>query len=81
MFICKSGMKIPMTDYGVSRNSVIVGWAGARPFVCLAQSTDVHLAVFFCSKVCLFELTLNVPVNGYGNVGTLPPFYGTCTQN
>ena len=47
-------MKITMTDFGVSGNSVIVGWAGARPFVCLGQSTDAHLAVFFCSKVSLF---------------------------
>ena len=75
-------MKIPMTDFGVSGNSVIVGWAGARPLVCLAQSTDVHLAVFFCSKFSLFvELMLSVPVNSYGHVGTLPPFYGTYTQN
>ena len=27
----------------------------------------------------LFELILYVPVNGYGHVGMLPPFYGTLT--
>ena len=48
-------MKITiLTDFGMSGNSVIVGLVGARPFVCLGQSTDVHLAVFFCSKVSLF---------------------------
>ena len=32
--------------------------------------------------VCLFVCLLNVPVNSYfGHVGTLPPFYGTFTQN
>ena len=30
---------------------------------------------------CLFEFMLNVSVNSYGHVGTLPPFYGTFTQN
>ena len=29
----------------------------------------------------LFELMLYVPVNSYGYVGTLPPFYRTFTQN
>ena len=29
---------------------------------------------------CLFELMLNVPVNSYGNVGSLPPFNWTFTQ-
>ena len=29
---------------------------------------------------CLFVLMLNVPVNGNGHVGTLPPFHGTFTQ-
>ena len=53
MFICKSGMKIPIP--GVSGNIVYVGWAGARPFdVCLAQSSAVYMAVFFCSNVSLF---------------------------
>ena len=33
------------------------------------------------TTVCLFELMLNVPVKSYCHVGTLPPFYGTCTQN
>ena len=32
-------------------------------------------------KVCLFELILNVPVNNKCHVGTVPPFYGTFTQN
>ena len=31
--------------------------------------------------VCLFELMLYVPVNSQGHVGTLPPLYGTFTQN
>ena len=32
--------------------------------------------------LCLFfELILNVPVNSYGHVGALPPFYGTLTKN
>ena len=31
------------------------------------------------SKVCLFELMLYIPVNTYGHVGTLPPFYVTFT--
>ena len=30
---------------------------------------------------CLFELMLKVPVNSYGHVGTLRPFYGTFTQH
>ena len=75
MFIFKSGMKIPIT--GESGNIVYVGWAGARPFVCLAQSTEVHMEVFFSSKVSLFEVMLSVPVNSYGHVGKLPSFYGT----
>ena len=29
----------------------------------------------------LFDLMLNIPANSYGHVGTLPPFYGTFTQN
>ena len=33
-------------------------------------------------KLCVyFELMLNVTVNIKGHVGTLPPFYGTFTQN
>ena len=31
--------------------------------------------------VGLFELMLYFPVNSKGHVGTLPPFYGTFTQN
>ena len=49
--VCKSGIKNPIT--GVSGNIVYVGWAGARPFVCLAQSSEVHMAVFVCFKVSL----------------------------
>ena len=30
---------------------------------------------------CLFELMLYVPVNSYGHVGMLHPFYGTFNQN
>ena len=30
---------------------------------------------------CLFELVLNVPINSFGNVESLPPFSGTFTQN
>ena len=29
----------------------------------------------------VFELMLNVPVNSYGHLQSLPPFYGTYTQN
>ena len=29
---------------------------------------------------CLYDLWLSVPVNSYGDVGTLPPFYGTSTH-
>ena len=36
-----------------------------------------HFMIF----VCLFELMLYVPVNSSGHVGTLPPLYGTFTQN
>ena len=32
------------------------------------------------SPVCWFELSLNIPVNSYGHVGTLPPIYGTFTH-
>ena len=53
--------------------------------MCLTQSTEVHMAVFFFAPkfLCLFELMLGVPVNSYGHVGTLPPFYWTYmyTQN
>ena len=31
--------------------------------------------------VSLFEMMLNIPVNSYGHVGTLLPFYRTFTQN
>ena len=34
-----------------------------------------------CFFFCLFELMLYVPVNSQGHVGTLPPLYGTFTQN
>ena len=70
-----------MTDFGVSGNSVIVGWAGARPFVCLGQSTDVQQFYFAPKFLYLFELILSVPVNSYSHVGTLPLFYGTHTQD
>ena len=34
------------------------------------------------SKIqALFELMLKVPVNSYGHVETLSPFYGTFTQH
>ena len=29
----------------------------------------------YISSLCLCELMSNVPVNSYGHVGTLPPFY------
>ena len=35
-----------------------------------------HIGLF----VHLFDLILNVPVNSYGHVGTLPPFYGSLTK-
>ena len=41
-------------------------------------------SVFYKSVLdffCLFELMLYVPVNSQGHVGTLPPLYGTFTQN
>ena len=28
----------------------------------------------------LFDLLLYIPVNSYGHVGTMPPFYGTSSQ-
>ena len=31
--------------------------------------------------LCLIELMLSVPFNSYGDVETLPPFYGTYTQH
>ena len=31
--------------------------------------------------LCLVELMFNVPINNKGHVRTLPPFYGTFTQN
>ena len=34
-----------------------------------------------CLFVCLFQLWFSIPVNRYGHVGTLPPLYGTLTQN
>ena len=43
-----------------------------------------HLYVYLPDNrifVCLFELMLYVPVNSQGHVGTLPPLYGTFTQN
>ena len=30
--------------------------------------------------VCLFEVMLNVQVNSYGHIGTLPPFHGLFTK-
>ena len=39
----------------------------------------MHLALVIC--LCLFELMLYVPVRSLGHIGTLPPFYGTFTQN
>ena len=37
--------------------------------------------IIFKHVYCLFELMLYVPVNSQGHVGTLPPLYGTFTQN
>ena len=43
--------------------------------------TDRILMYLYCYSIipfiCCFELMFNVPVNSYGHVGTLPPFYGT----
>ena len=78
-----SGMKIHIT--GVSGNIVQVGWAGADPSCVLLSPLRFiwQFLFFFCSNVSLFELMLGVPVNSYGHVGTLPPFYWTYmyTQN
>ena len=35
---------------------------------------------YLIMTIFLVELYFSVPVNGYGHVGTLPPFYGTFTQ-
>ena len=34
-----------------------------------------------CALFVCLNLMLNVPVNSQGHVGTLPTFYGTCTQS
>ena len=44
-------------------------------------SRNFLFCLFVCLFVCLFELILYVPVNSYGHVGTLPPFYWTSTQH
>ena len=48
-----------------------------KHFVCICVNDLVQ--IFFCLN--LFELVLYVPVNSQGHVGTLPPHYGTFTQN
>ena len=48
-----------------------------KHFVCMCVNDLVQ--IFFCLN--LFELMLYVPVNSQGHVGTLPPHYGTFTQN
>ena len=40
-----------------------------------------HLLIGPSHMFVLFELVLYVPVNSQGHVGTLPPLYGTLTQN
>ena len=75
-------MKITMTDFGVSGNIVYVAGLGPGPSCVLPSPLrfiwQFPLALKF---LCLFELMLSVPVNSYGHVGTLPPYYGTYTQN
>ena len=39
-----------------------------------------HIILSFIN-FCLFELMRNVPVNSFGHVRTLPPFYRTFTKN
>ena len=46
--------------------------------LCHAPNTPMIISP---EQKCLLESMLNVPVNNYGHVGTLPPFQGTCTQN
>ena len=36
-------------------------------------------AIISYGQIFVFELMLNAPVSGH--LGTLPPFYGTLTQN
>ena len=57
-------MKITMTDFGVSGNSVIVGWAGARPFVCLGHSTDVQEGSFLLPKSFLASQSTAISMSG-----------------
>ena len=50
-------------------------------FYYFLQPTGSHFVIFHWAiqsyTTGLFELMLYVPVNSNGNVGTLPPFYGT----
>ena len=50
-------------------------------FVCESWSQGMQDVIKCVCFFCLFDLMLYVPVNGNGHVGTLPPFYGTFTQN
>ena len=51
---------------------------------CMTVGITSLMAFLFTPQiefVCLFELILYVPVNSYGHVGMLPPFYRTFTQH
>ena len=43
--------------------------------ICQSKNTLIKGA-----DVCLIDLWFSVPVNSYGHVGMLPPFYGTFTH-
>ena len=43
----------------------------------LLDSTKLFLFIYL---FIYFEVMANVPVNSYGHVETLPPYYGTFTQ-
>ena len=57
--------------------SKMLVWFAFRPSQLLCSYRDAASILGETTQlVCLFELILNVPVNNYGQVGTLPPFYG-----
>ena len=65
--------------------SAVTKWQTVGLKHCCLRRVHIYricpLRPLFIKFECLFELMLNVPVNSYGHVGTLPPFYGTFTQN
>ena len=45
------------------------------------MKVKIFTSMYILVWVCLFEVMLNVPIKSNGQVGTLPPFYGTFTQH